>query len=133
MQPLWWFGGHAFFAVLLIGAGVFLLSPAFAEHERTDVPPPPTTHATHATETAEAPRQTTVPTASPTPPPPTTPVDVAFSPAPPPRPASPRRRRGGLGVLTFGILLIGAGVTGLALASGASIEPANAFAVGLLV
>lgn len=134
MRPLWWFGGHAFFAVLLIGAGVFLLSPAFTEHERTDAPPTLPTPATPATPVTPAAMQTTMPTpVSTTPPPPTTPVDIAFAPNPPPQPASPRRRRGGLGALTFGILLIGAGVTGLALASGASIEPANAFAVGLLV
>jgi hypothetical protein len=38
-----------------------------------------------------------------------------------------------LGALTFGVLLIGAGVVGLVLGSGNSIEPAYVFAIGLLI
>jgi hypothetical protein len=44
-----------------------------------------------------------------------------------------RKRRGGLGALTFGVLFIGAGIVGLLLAAGNTIEPSYVFAAGLLI
>jgi hypothetical protein len=63
---------------------------------------------------------------------------VTDPPPPPPSPPlpfapRPRKRRGGLGSLTGGLLLIGAGVIGLLLAAGNSVEPTYVFAIGLLI
>src|SRR5204862_6331689 len=68
------------------------------------------------------------------PPPPTT---VSFDqPAPPPPPAPPvpeRGRRGGIGAITLGLLFVGGGIVGLAVAAGHSVNPTNVFALGLIV
>ena len=105
-SPVWWFGGHGLFAVLLIIGGLYLLSPGFSG--RDSAPPAP-------------------------PPPPT--AEMPFTQEyPPPPPAPPRpKRRGGLGALTFGLLFIGGGVVGLLLAAGNTIEPSYVFAAGLLI
>jgi phage shock protein PspC (stress-responsive transcriptional regulator) len=111
-RPFWWFGGHAVFAILLIMGGLYLLSPAFTsspadERERACIGGP--------TESANA--QTSVMT----------------EPVPPSPPVARRRRRGGLGALTFGVLFVGSGIIGLVLAAGGTVEPTYVFATGLIV
>ena len=67
---------------------------------------------------------------------PTAPMAWPPPPPPPPPPSPPRegrRRRGGLATITIGLLLVGAGVLGLVVAAGNSIEPTRIFAGGLLV
>jgi phage shock protein PspC (stress-responsive transcriptional regulator)/predicted membrane protein len=104
-RPVWWFGGHGLFAVLLIIGGLYLLSPGFSG--RSEAPP------TSPSATVEMPlsQDGTPPT---------------------PRPPRPKHR-GGLGALTFGLIFIGAGVVGLLLAAGNAIEPSYVFAAGLLI
>ena len=115
-KPLLWFGGHGFFAVLLIIGGLYLLSPGFSG-------------AKAAPDAASTPERSEgdgdgddLP-----------PVTQEYSPPPPPA-AGPRvRRRGGLGALTFGLLFIGAGIVGLVLANGNTIEPSYVFAGGVII
>src|SRR4051812_13519780 len=130
-KPLFWFGGHGFFAVALIVGGLYLLSPGLSggetasgatsdprERESGGDDGQPTSDAT--TE-ADGGGHDSEP-----------PITQPFEPLPPP--ARPRRRRrGGLGALTSGLLLIGAGIVGLLLAGGNTIEPSYVFAAGLLV
>jgi phage shock protein PspC (stress-responsive transcriptional regulator) len=113
-RPVWWFGGHGLFPVLLIVGGLFLLSHEFSA--RSGASP--------------------APLASPIPPAPPGPPTTEALPSPPPvepPPRQERKRRGGLGALTFGLLMIGGGVVGLVLAAGNSIEPSYVFAIGLLI
>lgn len=122
-KPLWWFGGHGFFAVLLIVGGLYLLSPGLSGGNRA----PGTTSTPSRSEgggvspVGEDGGDDGMP-----------PVTQSFEPLPPP--AGPRRRRrGGLGALTFGLLFIGGGIVGLLLAGGNTVEPSYVFAAGLLV
>jgi hypothetical protein len=92
------------FAVLLIVGGLYLLSPGLSR--RIDAPVAP----------VASPDATT---------------ELPFTPETPLPPR--RRRRGGLGALTFGLLCIGGGVVGLLLAAGNTIEPSYVFAAGLLI
>jgi len=111
-QPVWWWGGHGLFPVLLIVGGLFLLSPGFSR------------------DTDEA----TSDDAAPPMEPPTTRVLPTEPPPPPRQPRQPRRRRrGGLGAVTLGLLLIGAGIVGIVAASGNSVEPTFVFAGGLMI
>ena len=126
-SPLWWFGGHAFFAVLLILGGLFLLSPSFAGPSPDH---PPRAEAVDVRQfTGPEPDRSTGPAAT------TTPLLLDAPPPPPAPPAhSPhRRRRGGLGAITMGVLLVGAGIVGLVIGSGHSVEPTYVFATGLLL
>jgi phage shock protein PspC (stress-responsive transcriptional regulator)/predicted membrane protein len=120
--PFWWFRGGSLFAVLLIVGGVMLLSPGL--FDRSDRPDRPV---------AGPPAPPASPPSEP-PPPPTT---VSFDqPPPPPPPAPPgpdRRRRGGIGAITLGLLFVGGGIVGLAVAAGHSVNPTNVFAIGLIV
>ncbi len=114
--PLWWFGGHGLFAVLLIIGGLYLLSPGFSGG---NVAP----GATFTPQRSERGGDDGEP-----------PVTQEFAPGPLPPAAPPRRRRrGGLGALTFGLLFVGGGVAGLLLAAGKTIQPSYVFAAGLLI
>ena len=122
VRPVWGFGGHGLFAVLLIVGGLYLLSPGFTGRgASTDAPTAPT--------------PPTAPTAAS--PPLDSTGELAFTqeyPPPAPTPTPPRaKRRGGLGAMTFGVLCIGGGVVGLLLANDYSIEPEYVFAGGLLI
>lgn len=163
LRPLWWFGGSALTATLLILLGLYLLwhrddrdSDGIGPHAGPGAPPagtpptapapPPTmptvtkpTGTTPAgTEELTAPESTTTTATTATAAtsagwPPPPPPPPAFA-QPPPQPHPKRQRRGrGIGTLTFALLLIGAGVVGLVLAAGRDIEATHVFAGGLLV
>jgi phage shock protein PspC (stress-responsive transcriptional regulator) len=116
-RPVWWVGGHGFFAVLLIVAGLYLLSPGFRGRDDAGSSPA-------APYAPPAPTDTTS----------ELPFTEQYPPPAPASPAPPRpKRRGGLGAITFGLLFIGGGVVGLLLAGGNDIEPSYVFATGLLI
>jgi hypothetical protein len=129
-RPVFWFGGHWVFATGLIVGGLYLLSPGLSGRgESPAAPEAPTAPNPPAPSGASASDLTTE-----------LPLDDGSSwpppPPPPPAPSAPppgRKRRGGLGSLTGGLLLIGAGVIGLLLAAGNSVEPSYVFAIGLLI
>ena len=127
-RPVWWVRGGVVWPVILIIGGLFLLTPGAFERREPDASRP---FEPSEPDAATAPQQFS--TGSPIPPPP--PTTVAFDePVPPPPPTPPRRRRrGGIGSLTLGLLFVGAGVVGLVVASGNSIEPTYVFAGGLLI
>jgi phage shock protein PspC (stress-responsive transcriptional regulator) len=129
-RPVWWFGGHVLFAVLLIIGGLYLLSPGFARRDTPDDISAPQTNAYDPTAVSEpdaADDAVTQPYG--------TTLTAEYSEATP----APRRelrrtpRRGGIGALTFGLLFVGGGVVGLVAAAGHTIEPTYVFASGLLI
>jgi phage shock protein PspC (stress-responsive transcriptional regulator) len=116
-SPVWWFGGHALFAVLLIIGGLYLLSPGFSRTKVTAETPGAGADADAGGGDAGD-----------------VPVPQQYASTPPPPASAPRpKRRGGLGALTFGLLFIGGGVVGLLLGAGNTIEPSYVFATGLLI
>jgi len=145
VRPWWWFGGHLLTATVLILAGVYLLW----FHGDGDTHDGDThdgdTHDGGAQDGDLAPPPTPPPPASAPPPVATAvappPVTTVLAPPPPPRPPlapvapapSARRRGRGPGSVTFGLLLVGAGVAGLVAASGHSIDPVRMFAAGLVL
>jgi phage shock protein PspC (stress-responsive transcriptional regulator) len=110
-RPVWWGGGSGLFAVLLIVGGLYLLSPGFVGRSAAPEPAAPTSPIADDADLHPGP-----------------PENALGEPGP-----RRRRRRGGLGALTFGLLFVGSGVVGLVLASGRAIEPEYVFAGGLLV
>ena len=140
LRPLWWFGGQMVTAVLLIALGLYLLAHHGGGGDGgtdTETPPP-------AAPPGPAPApEPTVPADSwpPPPPPPPTAAATATWPPPPPPPVLPprraprvrrQRRRSGATAMTFGVLLVGAGIMGLVLASGGGVDPTRVFAGGLV-
>src|SRR5581483_3241297 len=137
--------GHLLTATVLILAGVYLLW----FHGDGDTHDGDThdgdTHDGGAQDGDLAPPPTPPPPASAPPPVATAvappPVTTVLAPPPPPRPPlapvapapSARRRGRGPGSVTFGLLLVGAGVAGLVAASGHSIDPVRMFAAGLVL
>jgi phage shock protein PspC (stress-responsive transcriptional regulator) len=136
LRPLWWFGGSAVTAIALILLGVYLLSHRGGDSPTTTPtdtgeprPAPPTAGEDPARSASPPPRTATWP-----PPPPPLPPAVAH-------PARQRRRgerrdrreRSGVTAVTFGILLVGAGVIGLIFATSDGIEPTRVFGGALVV
>jgi phage shock protein PspC (stress-responsive transcriptional regulator) len=116
-RPVFWFGGHVLFAVALIGIGAYLLvhhgddgnRDRYDDADRDDVTPDPGD--ADPTSVLASTRGVFVPSLTP----------------------KTERRRGGLGALTGGVLFVGAGVVGLLLAAGNTIDPTRVFAVALLI
>jgi phage shock protein PspC (stress-responsive transcriptional regulator) len=143
LRPLWWLGGNLVTAVALILLGVYLLS-------RRDGGSPTTTPTYTGEPSPPPPTAAEDPAPPPLPPPPTA---TWAPPAPPPPPPLPprvapserqrrrgerrdrreRRERSGVTAMTFGILLVGAGVIGLIFATSDGIEPTRVFAGALVV
>ena len=125
-RPVWWFGGGVAFPILLIIGGIYLLNVGGPGRAADDTPVSyapqsvPTQPVTTAFDDAPA---------SPPPAPPAPPTAMS----PPPPPMQPRRHRGGIGLITLGLLFVGAGIVGLVAAAGNSIEPTYVFATGLIV
>ncbi len=151
LHPLWWIGGQLVVAVALILVGVYMLAHQTTTTDSDTSPPgrpptppvapPPTTPFAPTDETVAAPPTSARPwpppsTAAPAPPPPPPPSSVAERRQRRQERRDDRRRRrqgGGVAAMTFGLLLVGAGVIGLVLAAGNGVEPTRVFAAGLLV
>jgi phage shock protein PspC (stress-responsive transcriptional regulator) len=148
LRPLWWFGGNVVTAVALILLGVYLLSrrggdaPTTTPMDSGQPPPAPPTADPDPVPPPAPPHQTAPPPTAVWPPPP--------PPPPPPPWAVPegrqrqraerretrserRRERSGVTAITIGVLLVGAGIIGLILATSDGVEPSRVFAGALVV
>jgi len=138
LRPLWWFGGQVITALALILVGVYLLSHRGGGDTATDtIDPSPTPPAPAPPPPPDPDAPAPAAPAWPAPPPPPTWPAPPSPPGPPlPRRAAPparRRQRSGVTAVTFGILLVGAGVLGLILATSDGIDPTRVFAGALVV
>ena len=134
LQPLSWFGGHVLAAVALILLGLYLLWRRDDPDSQLSTPAPPPSEPVSPAVAAAWPPPTqsrqTPPTPPPAPPPPT---------QPPPHLRRPQHGvRGvgggrGLASVAVGVLLVGAGLLGLVLAAGGTVEPTRVFAGGLII
>jgi phage shock protein PspC (stress-responsive transcriptional regulator) len=150
LRPLWWLGGNVITAVVLILGGVYLLSHRSGGTSTDTIEPPPMP-APPAPPTPGPEPDSMLDSTPPAPSPP--PSTITWPPPPPPPPPLPpgvahagrqrrrddrrerraKRERSGVTAMTFGILLVGAGVIGLIFATNDGVEPSHVFAGALIV